>query len=448
MPETFRSQRAGTIADLMRQRGQVDAEAVRASGDATAQATLAGGQAWGNAIQNIGQTVSGTLKDYADYRGDAPNRLLRQRQSDRLAAELEALDTQQAQTKIGQLAQMVQASGYDPSTAEPIFTAIGRLSPDYSEPLQRALMDPTMLKSVTDALIQQTPGYKAPEGFTLGEGQTRFGPGGGEPIASVPKSTPPPQPYTLTPGSQRRGPNNEVLAEIPANAPTAPNPTEASLAMAAAAGDTNALKALNLLRAQRPAAGDNEPLLAVMGDDGNPVLMPRSQASGRRPASNREQGRAVTSGDAGELADFTTALDDIATVRGALSGNKATGTAAKAGAMLWNPITEATGIGTEAKQKQAVIDRVKQVIGKALEGGVLRKEDELKYAKILPTIGDTPEVVTSKLDGLEKAIQNRIQRKIDALDDAGYDVQKFRTRGASPKVDPVDALIKKYGGGQ
>ena len=54
-------------------------------------------------------------------------------------------------------------------------------------------------------------------------------------------------------------------------------------------------------------------------------------------------------------------------------------------------------------QVSAVIDRVKQVIGKALEGGVLRKEDEVKYEKILPTIYDSAALVRSKLDGLESA---------------------------------------------
>lgn len=239
--------------------------------------------------------------------------------------------------------------------------------------------------------------------------------------------------YTLTPGDQRfRGGTHQPVASVPANATRAPNPTEASLAMAAAAGDPQALKALAVMREQRPPSREPrdpvEPLVAIMGPDGQPVLVPRSQATGQRPASNREQGRAVTSGDAGEIAEFTTALDDIATVRETLKGAKATGAVARLGAGVWNPISEATGWGIEAKQKQAVIDRVKQVIGKALEGGVLRKEDELKYTKILPTIGDPPELVTTKLDGLERAIQQRISRKVDALTDAGYDTGKFSGR--------------------
>lgn len=196
-------------------------------------------------------------------------------------------------------------------------------------------------------------------------------------------------------------------------------------------------------------SSDNEPLMAVMGDDGQPVYMPRSQAAGRRPASTREQGRPVTSGDAGRIADLDTSLDDLAVLDQTVTGS--TGTSAKVGAMLPNWVTEVTGRGISAKQKQASIDRVKQVIGKALEGGVLRKEDEKKYEKILPTIYDPPEVVQTKLSGLRSALEQRRQTTLEALSDAGYDTSKFTARKKAPGKtdadDKIDALIKKYGGG-
>jgi hypothetical protein len=180
-----------------------------------------------------------------------------------------------------------------------------------------------------------------------------------------------------------------------------------------------------------------EPVVAVVGPDGNPVYVPRSRAVGMRPANQREQGRAVTSGDAGRIAEFDTSLDDLKVLRDTVlpidpktgkATTRATGTSAKIGAMLPNAVTDLTGWGTEAKSKQAVIDRVKQVIGKALEGGVLRKEDEYKYEKILPTIADTSEVVATKLAGLERAIRLRRQTQLDALEDAGYDVSRFLER--------------------
>lgn len=177
-----------------------------------------------------------------------------------------------------------------------------------------------------------------------------------------------------------------------------------------------------------PAA---EPLVAITGPDGRPVLVPRSEAVGKAPANTREQGRQVTSGDAGDIAEINTALDDLATLKGELTGNGATGTSAQIGAALWAPITNLTGWGIEAKQKQAQIDRVKQVIGKALEGGVLRKEDEAKYEKILPTIKDSPELVRAKLNGLVAAIEKRHGRKLEALESAGYDVSRFTGAGAA-----------------
>lgn len=258
MPETYRSAHTGSIADLMRQRGSVGARSVAAAGDIEAQRIAASGNAWGNAIGNITQGVTGTLRDFAQQRADAPAQQMRQQQSDLLAKQLSALDAETAQKKIGELAQMVKASGYDPGTAEPVFRAIGTLSPDYAEPLMRSLMEPERLRQVTDTLITQTPGYKAPEGFNLSEGQTRFGPDG-TPIANVPKSAPPvaaPQPFTLGEGQVRYNPDGTQVAAGPPKPESAPsNPTEASLAMMAAQGNTQAAQALATLRSLRAPQG-------------------------------------------------------------------------------------------------------------------------------------------------------------------------------------------------
>lgn len=278
--------------------------------------------------------------------------------------------------------------------------------------------DPQFWSTMVSPLGAQIRGDKPQEGFTLSPGQQRFG-ADGKPIANVPAEAPKP-------------PNLQHVET--AQGIQSFNPQTGELGPVIAQGRPNA----------QPAT---EPLEAVIGDDGQPVYLPRSQAVGRRPAGTREQGRPVTSGDAGRVADLDTSLDDLATLSGALSGSKATGTTAKAGAMLPNFVTEATGLGAEAKSKQAVIDRVKQVIGKALEGGVLRKEDEYKYEKILPTIGDVPSVVKAKLDGLGKAIRQRRQTFLDSLSDAGYDTSKYSAR--QPKLPDLtpgdDALLKKYG---
>lgn len=186
----------------------------------------------------------------------------------------------------------------------------------------------------------------------------------------------------------------------------------------------------------KPREPKDEPIVPIMGPDGNPVYATRRDALGKRPASNREQGRPVISGDANRVADMDTALKDISVLGDQITGSGATGATAKMGAMLPNVVTELTGIGADAKSKQATIDRVKQVIGKTLEGGVLRKEDEAKYEKILPTIGDPPSVVRAKLEGLDAAIRDKRQNLLDSLGDAGYDVGRFQARsggGGAPK---------------
>ena len=63
---------------------------------------------------------------------------------------------------------------------------------------------------------------------------------------------------------------------------------------------------------------------------------------------------------------------------------------------------------SEARQAQADIDRVRQRVGKALEGGVLRKEDEEKYKKIRHAARRARTAI-HKVDQLIEDIQRDIQ---------------------------------------
>jgi hypothetical protein len=58
----------------------------------------------------------------------------------------------------------------------------------------------------------------------------------------------------------------------------------------------------------------------------------------------------------------------------------------------------------------------------------------------LPTLQDDAEVVKAKLAGLETEINKKKGRRVDALDDAGYNVTKFRARGAA--APPGDTTAK------
>lgn len=74
---------------------------------------------------------------------------------------------------------------------------------------------------------------------------------------------------------------------------------------------------------------------------------------------------------------------------------------------------------TAGAELQADLDLAKQTIGKALEGGVLRKEDEEKYAKILPTIDDTPTVARYKIGQLEKKLSADLNTFMETQSKAG-----------------------------
>lgn len=157
----YHSQYAGTIADLIGRKSQVDAETARVHGDAAARQAELSGQAWGGAIQNIGNAVSGTLRDYMNYKAQAPQR-------EKEALELKHakdVDAQQEESQflasVGRYGQQIAASGYKPDVAAPMFEAIAKRHPEYTQHLQAALRDPQALKAVTDAFIQQMPGYKA-----------------------------------------------------------------------------------------------------------------------------------------------------------------------------------------------------------------------------------------------------------------------------------------------
>ena len=181
-------------------------------------------------------------------------------------------------------------------------------------------------------------------------------------------------------------------------------------------------------------AGRSQPLVSTfrgLDASGYPIFERVPDVAGTQvvqppPASAKPRG--ILGADSRSIEDIYTSFDEIGDLRSTVETAGATGMGAAAGAALPNWITSTTGIGVEAKSRQAVINRVKQIIGKTLEGGVLRKEDELKYKQILPTISDHPDVVKTKLEGLERMLKARLENKLESLEDAGYDIQRFRAR--------------------
>jgi len=352
------------------------------------------------------------------------------------AEELKANIAKKGQDYAEPFLQMVEKSNYDPKVFEFALGTIQSHFPDFpaDQLRQRAAAGP-------EAIQQIIAGFKSPQQQQADTAAQKAAEG------------PPAAGFSLSPGQTRFDPAGQPIASLPEVPKPAGEPGSIDAAILAARNNPQELNRLLKLKRQASEAGrepsvvgsDKEPLVAIMGPDGKPVLVKRSAAEGKTPATTREQGRQVTSGDAGRIADIDTSLDNLNTLEQEVGK---TGAGSWLGSYVPNPITEYTGVGAESKARQGVIDRVKQMIGKALEGGVLRKEDEIKYTKILPTIGDPPEVAKAKLLGLRELLQQKKQNILDALKDANYDVTQFEKRATAPnpatKPKSAKELIEQY----
>lgn len=95
---------------------------------------------------------------------------------------------------------------------------------------------------------------------------------------------------------------------------------------------------------------------------------------------------------------------------------------------------------SDARKAQAKIDLVKQRVGKALEGGVLRKEDEEKYKIILATLRDEPTTAIYKVDNIIAELERDLTTFIDEQRASGRRVQ---TPSLPPASTPAPAAPAK-----
>lgn len=89
-----------------------------------------------------------------------------------------------------------------------------------------------------------------------------------------------------------------------------------------------------------------------------------------------------------------------------------------------------------------------QSFGRYMEGGVLRKEDEIKYRKMFPALGDTPEVARNKLALIDRQLKQKLTADVQALKASGYDTKGLGGEmGEAPGLPEVLAGPGKRGGG-
>lgn len=136
------------------------------------------------------------------------------------------------------------------------------------------------------------------------------------------------------------------------------------------------------------------------------------------------------------VAQTQKALDDLAILRSKIQGNES-----KLG-----PITGLAALNpwSEARKIQADADRVRQTVGKALEGGVLRKEDEEKYKKILATLTDTPSTAYYKIDALIGSISRDIETYKSLQQSAGRSMNVTGSLQKAGSSTSIENLRAKY----
>lgn len=135
--------------------------------------------------------------------------------------------------------------------------------------------------------------------------------------------------------------------------------------------------------------------------------------------------------------DSQNALNDINGITDLINKNSAEMGPLK-GMLAMNPYSKQAEI-------QAYFDRVKQTIGKLLEGGVLRKEDEAKYMKILPHVRDTPELALSKASQLQAKMQGDLANYQKNMQNSGYNMNAFGQLGVPRGAAPTQTSGPKAG---
>lgn len=149
-------------------------------------------------------------------------------------------------------------------------------------------------------------------------------------------------------------------------------------------------------------------------------------------AGFRDFGKSLSDGALTKISDTESGLLQIASIGESIQALGTPYTGIGAGFLAAIP-------GTAQQKLQADLDRVKQVVGKALEGGVLRKEDEEKYKKILPTVGDTAAIISYKIAALDKQLRADLSTYIANQSGAGR---------STSSLPPTPGMVSQYVVGQ
>lgn len=182
--------------------------------------------------------------------------------------------------------------------------------------------------------------------------------------------------------------------------------------------DTNSIAQLKLLMEQAKYNRENERYQDTLKQQNLDNMFKLLNLKLQEDKANKpDEGKILPEGSVKMISEIDTANNQLNTLRGKVS---------EMSDYLKDPIKARLAVlnpyGKEAQLYRQFIATTKQVIGKGLEGGVLRKEDEYKYDKIIPRIGDTDEILRGKIDQLQQMLNSNKDLYIKNLEGAGYNV--------------------------
>ena len=146
----------------------------------------------------------------------------------------------------------------------------------------------------------------------------------------------------------------------------------------------------------------------------------------------QEKGKTLPAGQLTMLADAKLFPEMLNNLEKQITEGEATYDPIMGTLRSWNPYD------VSQKKAEAELARNAQLIGKFMEGGVLRKEDEAKYRKMLPNSSDVKEVALEKLRGVRDMLNQKQREYLSTWQEGGYDVSNVSMPNASNEASMED----------
>ena len=430
------SRYADSIGSLLLRRGDIEAQRAQTVAEAQARAAQVRGQAWGGAVQSIGQTLAAVPQQMQAQQQQALQDDTRRIQNE--AGRLEIQSARKAAEDKSILGS-AQGSGLEPEAVKAQLQQLGRgdLIPIYEQThanLETARLGLQAKRTEVQGLESDYFGALAagvkkakydPMAIDWALAQAEADGHDVKPIREFLQQKPDALPQLIDTLIEKSPTQRKFMGEEADRALKTATETRAAADMTA---DNTRATSIAAETARHNAEMERVATLTAGRTAAQAAETERHNRAMEENARNTKIGRPVIPGDAEDIA----AIDEgLKLSRGMDFKQGDTGILPWVGGQTPDAITNLTGFGVGAKQRQGVINLTKQIIGKGLEGGVLRKEDESKYEKILPTLSDPPAVVEAKIQNLIKTLEQKRSTRLDAMEDAGYNVSKFRARQQS-----------------